>query len=173
LREYTNHCFGVSAIQRQSPAQLRNRNITCSLSRHGKGVRRRTQGRMIRMSHRIETRHITDDRRSRNSRRTCIRRIRKIPRNSFQIRRRRDHELRNELRFVVLLTGNRAIFCDGCAIVIRCVASALAQIAPVGAAVSHVHVKDGDTVAEVVLVEDSCELGVDQGRAAFQARTAP
>jgi hypothetical protein len=68
---------------------------------------------------------------------------------------------------VVFLTENRAIFRDGCAIVVRGVASTLAQIAPVGTAVSHVHTEDGDPVAEIVLVEDSCEFRVDQGCAAF------
>lgn len=74
---------------------------------------------------------------------------------------------------MIFLTEDRAIFCDGRTIVVGCVTTTLAQIAPVGATVGHVYVEDGDPIAEVVLVEDPGKLRVDECCAAVEARPSP
>ena len=74
---------------------------------------------------------------------------------------------------MILLTENGAIFRDSRTIVVRCVATALAQVARVGAAVGHVYIEDGYPVAKVVLVENPGKLRVDQCCAAVEARASP
>jgi hypothetical protein len=49
----------------------------------------------------------------------------------------------------------------------------LTEIAPVCAAEDHVLVEDGDTVPEVVFVEDPCELRVDERCTALKSGSAP
>lgn len=74
---------------------------------------------------------------------------------------------------MIFFAGNCTVFCDSCTIVIRCVATTLAQIAPISTAVGHVDVKYGDAVTEIVLEEHPGEVRVDQSRTAIQARTSP
>lgn len=94
-----------------------------------------------------------------------IRRIGQISGYRFQIRWRSNHRLRNEFRFMILLAKHGALFLDGCSVVIRSVASRLADVAPVGATKCHVDVEDGNAVPEIVLVEDllpSASVHVDE-----------
>ena len=74
---------------------------------------------------------------------------------------------------MILLTEDCAIFCNSRTIVVGCVTTTLAQIAPVGATVGHVNVEDGDSIAEVVLVEYSGKFRVDKCCAAVEARPSP
>ena len=74
---------------------------------------------------------------------------------------------------MVLLTEDRAIFCDSGAVVVRCVAATLAHVAPISAAVCHIHIENGNPIGEIVLVKDSGKVRVDQCRAAVEARPSP
>ena len=49
----------------------------------------------------------------------------------------------------------------------------MSQVSPVCATVCHVDVEDGHSEGEVVLVEDSLELGVEQLATSFKARASP
>lgn len=81
--------------------------------------------------------------------------------------------MRDELRFMIFLTEDCAVFCNSRTIVVGCVTTTLAQVAPIGTAVGHVNVEDGDSIAKVVLVEDPGEFRVDECCAAVEARPSP
>ena len=74
---------------------------------------------------------------------------------------------------MIFLTEDCTIFCDGRTIVVGCVTTTLAQVTPVGATVGHVDIEDGDSIAEVVLVEYSGKFRVDECCAAIEARPSP
>lgn len=106
------------------------------------------------MPNNVEIGRVAENRRCRDSRGAGIRRIGQVAGYRIQVRWRRDHRLRNKLRFVILLTEHGALFLDGCSVVIRSVAPGLADVAPVGATICHVYVENGDAIPEIVFVED-------------------
>jgi hypothetical protein len=81
--------------------------------------------------------------------------------------------LRDELSFIVLLAEQGTVLHDSGTVVVRSVASRLTEIAPVCTAKDHVLVENGDAVSEIVLVEDSCELRVNERCTALKSRSAP
>lgn len=106
------------------------------------------------MPNNVEIGRVAEYWRCRNSRRAGIRRIGQVAGCRIKIRWRRDHRLRNEFRFVILLTEHGALFLDGCSVVIRSVTPGLTNVAPIGATKCHVYIEDSNAIPEIVLVED-------------------
>jgi len=62
----------------------------------------------------------------------------------------------------VLLTANGAVLGNDSTVIVGSVASRMAKVTPIGTTISHVNVEDGDTKAEIVLVEYTLELWTEE-----------
>lgn len=110
------------------------------------------------MSDHVEVGGTPKERRRRNGISIGIRRVCQIARDSSQVCRRRHHSLRDKFGLMILLPRNRSIFFDRSTIIVRSVATGLAQIPPIRAAISHVDIEDAYAVAEIVLEKHPFEF---------------
>ena len=78
-----------------------------------------------------------------------------------------------EFCFTILLARDKTVFGDDGTVIVGSIASWVAQVTPVRAAICHINVEDGNAEAKVILVEDSLKLRIEKISTLAKAKPSP